>query len=278
LRIANLADRLVLLIGDGAVDVAAASGGLFAAGPQAVFERWAEFTAWARGHGGSGEPYEPDDLRAPVPAPRQVFAIGLNYRDHAAESGFAIPEHPVVFTKFVSSITGPYGQIALPHGDVDWETELVAVVGRRAYRVAEADAWDHVAGLTLGQDISERVTQFNAPPAQFSLAKSFPGFSPMGPALVTPDEFADPDDVELGCTLGGHSMQKGRTRDMIFSVPALIARLSAVLPLLPGDVIFTGTPSGVGQGRTPKRFIAPGEELVTFAEGIGEMRHRFAAS
>ncbi|MCG5215544.1 fumarylacetoacetate hydrolase family protein [Streptosporangium sp. KLBMP 9127] len=277
MRIANLAGRLVLLAGDGAVDVERASGGAFAADPQAVFERWEEFTAWAReADTGGAQPYEVSDLLAPVPVPRQVFAIGLNYRDHAAESGFAAPEHPVVFTKYVSSITGPTGEIALPEGNVDWEVELVAVIGRKAYQVAEADAWGHVAGLTVGQDISERLTQFIAPPPQFSMAKSFPGFGPMGPALVTPEEFADRDDIELGCVLNGESVQKGRTNDMIFSIPSLIAQLSAVLTLLPGDVIFTGTPAGVGQGMTPPKFLAAGDELVTYVKGIGEMRHTFA--
>jgi 2-keto-4-pentenoate hydratase/2-oxohepta-3-ene-1,7-dioic acid hydratase in catechol pathway len=266
----------VLLAGDGAVDVERASGGVFTADPQAVYERWEEFAAWAReADVSAAEPYEVGDLGSPVPVPRQVFAIGLNYRDHAAESGFAVPEHPVVFTKFVSSIIGPTGDIALPEGNVDWEVELVAVIGRRAYQVAEDEAWAYVAGLTIGQDVSERVMQFIAPPAQFSVSKSFPGFSPMGPALVTLDEIGDRDDIELGCVLNGESMQKGRTSDMIFSIPSLVAQLSAVLPLLPGDVIFTGTPAGVGQGRKPAKFLASGDELVTYVKGIGEMRHRF---
>ncbi|GAA5047467.1 2-keto-4-pentenoate hydratase/2-oxohepta-3-ene-1,7-dioic acid hydratase in catechol pathway [Thermocatellispora tengchongensis] len=278
MRIANLAGRLVLLADGGAVDVERASGGAFGPDPQAVYERWDEFAAWAAGADlGSAEPYEVADLGAPVPAPRQIFAIGLNYRDHATESGFAVPEHPVVFTKFVSSLTGPTGDIRLPEGNVDWEVELVAVIGRRAYRVDEAQGWDYVAGLTIGQDISDRVTQFVAPPPQFSMGKSFPGFGPMGPAVVTLDEFPDRDDIELGCDLNGESMQKGRTSDMIFSVPALVARLSATLPLLPGDVIFTGTPAGVGQGRTPATFLSVGDELVTYVKGIGEMRHRFVA-
>ncbi|GLW09678.1 fumarylacetoacetate hydrolase [Microtetraspora sp. NBRC 13810] len=278
MRIANLAGRLVLLSGDGAVDVERASGGVFSADPQAVFERWDEFTAWAGQADVSGaEPYAVGDLGAPVPAPRQILAIGLNYRDHATESGFDIPQNPVVFTKFVSSLTGPTGDIALPEGNVDWEVELVAVIGRRAYRVSAEQGWDHVAGLTVGQDVSERISQFNAPPAQFNMGKSFPGFGPLGPVLVTPDELDDRDDIELGCTLNGESVQKGRTSDLIFSIPVLIERLSAVMPLLPGDIIFTGTPAGVGMGRTPARWISVGDELVTYVKGIGEMRHRFVA-
>ncbi|PZG40893.1 fumarylacetoacetate hydrolase [Spongiactinospora gelatinilytica] len=276
MRIANLDGRLALITDGGAVDAERASGGAFGPDPQAVFERWAEFSAWARDADVSqARPYDVADLRAPVPQPRQIFAIGLNYREHAVESGFEIPQHPVVFTKFASSITGPAGRIGLPDGKVDWEVELVAVIGARAYQVKESNGWDHVAGLTVGQDISDRLTQFIAPPPQFSMGKSFPGFAPMGPVLVTPEEFDDRDDIALGCTLNGEPVQDARSSDLIFGIPALIARLSAVLPLLPGDVIFTGTPSGVGQSRTPARFLAPGDELVTWVDGIGEMRHTF---
>jgi 2-keto-4-pentenoate hydratase/2-oxohepta-3-ene-1,7-dioic acid hydratase in catechol pathway len=135
-----------------------------------------------------------------------------------------------------------------------------------------------VAGLTAGQDISERILQTAGPSPQFSLAKSLPGFGPTGPWLVTPDEFSDPDDLELGCAVNGNQMQKGRTRDLIFSVPAMLAALSRRLPLLPGDVIFTGTPAGVGMGRTPQVWLAPGDELVSYIAGIGELRQRFVAA
>jgi 2-keto-4-pentenoate hydratase/2-oxohepta-3-ene-1,7-dioic acid hydratase in catechol pathway len=179
-----------------------------------------------------------------------------------------------VFTKFVTSIAGPFCDVALPPGNVDWEVELVAVIGRHAAHVSEDAAWSHVAGLTVGQDISERALQMVGSVPQFSLAKSFPGFTPMGPWLVTVDEFDDPDDLELSCAIDGEQMQKGRTSELIFSVPALIAELSAVLPLLPGDVIFTGTPAGVGLGRSPQRFLRAGELLTSSIQGIGEMRQR----
>lgn len=185
---------------------------------------------------------------------------------------------PPVFTKFVTAISGPVTEVKLPEGgNTDWEVELVAVIGRRAEGVSEADAWSHVAGLAVGQDISERISQLAGPAPQFSLGKSHPGFAPIGPWLVTPDEFDDPDDLELCCSINGEEMQKGRTRELIFSVPALIARLSATLPLLPGDVLFTGTPAGVGMGRDPKRFLAAGDELVSSIEGIGELRQTFLA-
>ncbi|MFE7116327.1 fumarylacetoacetate hydrolase family protein [Streptomyces sp. NPDC057654] len=278
MRIANLSGRLVLLHEGKAVDVERASGGLFAAEPQAVYGRWAEFRDWAATADLSdGVPFSPQDLGAPAPSPRQVLAIGLNYRDHAAESGFGTPEGlPPVFTKFATSISGPVTEVALPPGGhTDWEVELVAVIGREARHVAEADAWDYVAGLTVGQDISERVSQLAGPAPQFSLGKSFPGFAPLGPSLVTTDEFDNRDDLELRCAINGEEVQKGHTRDLIFSVPALVSRLSAVLPLLPGDILFTGTPAGVGLGRTPQRWLAPGDELVTTIEGIGELRQRF---
>ncbi|MFG3101921.1 fumarylacetoacetate hydrolase family protein [Streptomyces sp. NPDC048182] len=280
MRIANLSGRLALIVDGRAVDVEQASAGRFAAAPQAVYERWEEFRAWAAdAELLEGLGFDPAELGSPAPAPRQVLAIGLNYRDHAAESGFAAPEGlPPVFTKFATSISGPVTDVTLPpDGHTDWEVELVAVIGRRAERVAEADAWSHVAGLAAGQDISERVSQLAGPAPQFSLGKSFPGFAPIGPWLVTPDEFANPDDLELRCTVNGEEVQKGRTRDLIRSVPALIAALSAVLPLLPGDVLFTGTPAGVGLGRDPQRFLAPGDVLVSTVEGIGELRQTFVA-
>ncbi|MFC9974203.1 fumarylacetoacetate hydrolase family protein [Spirillospora sp. NPDC127200] len=281
MRIANLAGRLVLVRAGRAVDVERASGGRFAADPQAVYADWAAFRDWAATAGlPDGEPFETADLGAPVPAPRQVFAIGLNYRDHAAESGFDAPEGlPPVFTKFATALTGPVTDVVLPEGGhTDWEVELVAVIGETARNVAEADGWDHVAGLTVGQDISERVSQLAGPAPQFSLGKSFPGFAPTGPWLVTPDEFADPGDLALGSSVNGEQVQKGRTRDLIFSVPVLVARLSAVLPLLPGDLVFTGTPAGVGLGRTPQRWLRPGDELVSHVEGIGELRQRFVTA
>jgi 2-keto-4-pentenoate hydratase/2-oxohepta-3-ene-1,7-dioic acid hydratase in catechol pathway len=278
-RIGNLDGRLVILTGAGALDVERASGGRLGADPQAVYPRWAEFTSWAAGQGSEGaEPYDAARLGAPAPAPRQSFGIGLNYRDHAAESGLAVPEQPSVFTKFPSCITGPYGDVVLPAGGhTDWEVELVAVIGAEARHVAEADGWSHVAGLCVGQDISERITQLAGAAPQFSMGKSFPGFGPTGPWLVTPDEFGDPDDLELGCAINGEEVQKSRTSHLIISVPQLVAKMSAILPLRPGDIIFTGTPAGVGLGRDPQRWLAPGDELVSYVEGIGELRQTFVA-
>ena len=277
MRIANLAGRLVIVTDGGAVDVEKTSQGRFPVDPQAIYSQWTEFRGWAdRAEFTDADDFDAADLGSPAPAPRQLFAIGLNYRAHALETGFAIPEDPPVFTKYVSSITGPITDVALPNGGhTDWEVELVVIVGPAAYQVSEADAWSHVAGLAVGQDISERIGQMKGPSPQFSLAKSYPGFSVIGPWLVTPDEFDNPDDLELRCAVNGEQVQHARTNDLIFSVPALVARISAILPLLPGDVIYTGTPPGVGLGRTPQRWLAPGDELVSSIEGIGELRQRF---
>jgi len=201
-----------------------------------------------------------------------VFAIGLNYRSHAEESGMAIPEVPATFTKFPASLSGPFDPVEIVGGSVDWEVELVAVIGRRADRVDEADGWSHVAGLTVGQDISDRHLQFAAG-MQFSLGKSRRGYGPMGPWLVTPDELADPDDLALGCSVDGETVQDARSSDLIFGIPRLVAELSAVLPLLPGDVIFTGTPAGVGMTRQPARSLQPGQVLESWIEGIGTIRN-----
>lgn len=285
MRIANLEGRLVVVAGDAgdqlAYDVEKNSSGRFGADPQAVYEEWEAFTTWAASaQWEDGISFTAENLGSPVPTPRQVFAIGLNYRAHAAESGYDAPTTaPPVFTKFPSCITGPRGDIELPQGGhVDWEVELVAVIGRYAHHVPVEGAFDYIAGYAVGQDISERVLQMAAQPPQFSMGKSLPGFGPIGPWLVTLDEVTDPDDLELGCEINGESVQLSRTSNLIFSVAALVANLSASTPLLPGDVIFTGTPSGVGLGRSPQRWLADGDVLTSHIEGIGELRHRFLAA
>jgi 2-keto-4-pentenoate hydratase/2-oxohepta-3-ene-1,7-dioic acid hydratase in catechol pathway len=285
-RIANLSGRLVLLSGDRALDVEQASDGRFSSDPQSVYERWSEFAQWAATQdAANGAQYETHDLGPAVPRPPQVFAIGLNYASHAGESGLNIPENPMVFTKFVSSFTGADVEVELMGDTVDWEVELVAVIGEGGRGITEQDAWDHVAGLTIGQDISDRTVQFWGEPAQFSIGKSLKGFAPIGPAVVTLDELAtiaDRSDLSIGCTLtradgSTEVLQYGRTRDMIFSVPSLISRLSALVELLPGDVIFTGTPEGVGLGRTPRVYLEPGQSVTSEIEGLGSIRQRFVA-
>jgi 2-keto-4-pentenoate hydratase/2-oxohepta-3-ene-1,7-dioic acid hydratase in catechol pathway len=274
----NVDDRLHLVVDDRIIDVESASGGRFPADVMSVYDQWDDFRRWADGAASlEGRPVPDTGIGPPVPRPRQIFAIGLNYKDHAQEAGLELPSTPMVFTKFPAAIAGPYDTIDLPPGSVDFEIELVAVIGRRAHRVSEADGWDHVAGLTVGQDLSERDLQLQPPaPQQYNLAKSFTGFAPIGPWLVTPDELPDRDNIEVGCLLNGEQMQKAHSGELIFPIPTLVAYLSGILPLLPGDLIFTGTPSGIGWGRTPQRFLQPGDELLSYAEGIGSMHHRFS--
>ncbi|KOV97258.1 fumarylacetoacetate hydrolase [Streptomyces sp. NRRL B-1140] len=278
-RLGVIDGRAVVVRGDRAADVRWASKGRLPTDPMPLLEEWPRLREWAAGlaDGAFDIPVDPTALGAPVPRPRQVFAIALNYPPHAAEAGFTPPDEPLVFTKFPACVTGPHTTVALPAGKVDWEVELVAVIGRETYRASEDQAWEAVAGLTVGQDLSERVTQLRGKPAQFSLGKSYTGFGPTGPVLITPDEFDDPDDLEITGLLNGVPVQHDRTKSMIFPVPELVARLSAVVPLFPGDLVFTGTPAGVGNRMDPPRYLTEGDELVSRIEGIGEIRQRFTA-
>lgn len=211
-------------------------------------------------------------LDGPVPAPRQVFGIGLNYRDHAGETGAQLPPAPLTFTKFPSAIAGPNVDIPLSGEMVDWEVEIVVVIGETTRRVAAADAWGHVAGLMLGQDVSDRAVQMTGTPPQFSLGKSFENYAPTGPAVVSVDSFRDPDDISLWCDVAGERMQDARSNLLIFSIPTLVAYLSSICTLWPGDLIFTGTPSGVGVAKG--RFLTAGEVIESGAETIGGLRNR----
>lgn len=286
MRIANVGGRAQLIVeGSRMVDLAAASGGRFGPGLPELYEVWAELREWERGFSvekvaapAPVEPFLAEHAGPPSPAPRQVFAVALNYVDHAAESGFKPPDDPLFFTKFVSAFSGPVTEVVLPEGKVDWECELVAVMSATARRVPAADGWSYVAGVTVGQDLSERALQRSGPVPQFSLGKSHAGFAPSGPVLVTPDELDDPDDLAIGCEVNGQAMQAARTSDMIFPVAQLVSYLSQVVTLLPGDVIFTGTPPGVGMGRDPQVFLKPGDRLVSRIEGIGELRQDFVAN
>ena len=279
MKLANVDGRAVLLTADDTgLDIERATDGKFGPDVASIYENWDGFRAWAdQAPTGPETSFSRSRLGSPSPAPRQIIAIGLNYHAHAAESGFETPDRlPPTFTKFVSALTGPDAEVVIPAGgNVDWEVELVAVIGRTATRISEDEAWDHVAGLTIGQDISERVSQLAGPAPQFSLGKSFPNFAPVGPWLVTPDAVPDRDDLGLGCAIDGETVQDGRTRDLIFPIAALVAALSATITLYPGDLLYTGTPAGVGVGRDPQRFLQPGEELVSWIEGIGEMRQTF---
>ena len=275
-RLANARGRASLVVGDRLIDVERVSQGKFGADPMAALADWAAFAAWARGvkAPADGAPVNEIDLGPPVPRPQKVFGIGMNYREHAKEAGLDIPSSPVVFTKFPSCLVGPRADVILSSGYVDWEVELVAVIGRRGRRIPVAHALDHIAGYTAGQDISDRKLQFTDKPPQFSMGKSIDTFGPIGPALVSLDAFTDPNDLALRCDVSGEQVQGARTSDMIFSVSELVAFLSSLCTLEPGDLIFTGTPSGVGSTRTPRRYLKPGEVITSTVEGIGTLVNR----
>jgi 2-keto-4-pentenoate hydratase/2-oxohepta-3-ene-1,7-dioic acid hydratase in catechol pathway len=273
MQLANVGGRSALVLGDEVADLETVSDGRFGPDPMAAYERWAELVELAPTVStGTGLLVEAD-LRCPVPLPRQVFAIGLNYRSHAEESGMAVPDVPATFTKFPGCLAGPFDDVELPNDRVDWEVELVVVIGTAADRVGEEDGWDHVAGLAVGQDLSDRDLQFAAG-SQFSLGKSWRGFGPIGPWVTSAHDLPGRDALALGCSVDGQVVQDGRTDDLVFSVPRLVAELSSVLPLWPGDVIFTGTPAGVGFTRQPPRFLRPDDVVESWVEGLGTIRNR----
>jgi 2,4-didehydro-3-deoxy-L-rhamnonate hydrolase len=278
MRIASRLGRSVVVEGSLCADIEKASKGAFGPRIDDLYENWQGFLGWAAESGPSpDQPFEVSELDAPVQRPRQVFGIGLNYLEHAAESGVNVPTSATVFTKFPTCLVGPTAAIELPSTQCDWEVELVAVIGRTADRVSEADAWNYVAGVTVGQDISERAVQLSGPVPQFSLGKSYRTFGPIGPWLVTPDALERRDDLELQCSVAGRVLQKGRTSQMVFSVSQLIAQISQVCPMLPGDLLFTGTPPGVGMARKPQEYLKPGTTLISEIEGIGKLTNPVVA-
>lgn len=228
----------------------------------------------------SNEELDPVRRLAPV-VPTQIYGIGLNYRKHAAEMRSGIPEFPVVFTKSVTSVASPDEAIALPrrlHSDqVDYEGELAVVIGKRCKNVPAAEALDYVLGYTCGNDVSARDWQKNYGGGQWVKGKSFDTFCPLGPMLVTADEVPDPQILPLRTMLNGRIVQESFTGDMIFPVAELIAFLSGSTTLLPGTVILTGTPPGVGMASEPPRFLRPGDEVVVDITGIGMLHNRVVA-
>ncbi len=215
------------------------------------------------------------ELGAPVPRPRNVFAVGLNYRSHAVESGMELPKNPLVFTKFPSCLVGPNADVELRSATADWEVELVVVIGTGGRDIEPADAWDHVLGLTVGQDISDRALQFAAKPPHFDLGKSRDTYGPTGPVLVSTDSFDDGADLAISCEVNGSPKQADRTSNLIFSVPELIAYLSGICTLATGDLIFTGTPEGVGAASGV--YLQPGDTITSTIEGIGTITNRCVA-
>ncbi|MEQ9555859.1 MAG: fumarylacetoacetate hydrolase family protein [Rhodospirillales bacterium] len=212
-------------------------------------------------------------LGAPVAGVGKIVAIGLNYADHAAEAGMALPEEPIIFTKAITSLSGPTDPVVLPKGSQkgDWEAELAVVIGKRAQYVEEADAAEHIAGYAVLNDVSERAFQLETT-GQWVKGKSFDTFAPFGPWLVTPDEVPDPQNLRIWCEVSGQMMQDGNTKTMVFNVFNLVSVVSQYMTLMPGDIIATGTPPGVGLGMKPPRFLKAGDVMRVGIEGLGEQK------
>jgi 2-keto-4-pentenoate hydratase/2-oxohepta-3-ene-1,7-dioic acid hydratase in catechol pathway len=268
------------------------------AGPQAgilrgdeVFDAWSPLDEPRRGalreliaEGGIerlqsadlGAPVADPVLLAPITDPEKIVCIGLNYRSHAAEAGIDPPTSPTIFAKYRNALAGPGATIRLPAASkkVDYEAEVAFVIGRRASAVSEQDALDHVAGYSLFNDLSARDLQFATP--QWMPGKVFDGSAPCGPALVTPDEAGTPDAIEISLQLNGETMQHASTADLIFSIPQLVAHLSTLMTLEPGDLVATGTPAGVGSVREPRVWLQDGDEVVVSSPTLGRLRNTIA--
>ncbi len=218
-------------------------------------------------------------LGSPIARPSKIVCVGLNYRDHAQESGMAVPKEPVLFLKATSSLSGPNDALRLPRGSVktDWEVELAVIIGRRASYVSRAQAGRHVAGYCLHNDYSEREYQLERG-GQWDKGKGCDTFAPLGPWLVTPDEVPDASRLTLWLDVNGERKQTGTTANMVFDVPELVSYISRFMTLLPGDVISTGTPSGVGLGATPQRYLAAGDVVELGADCLGAQRQVVRAS
>jgi 2-keto-4-pentenoate hydratase/2-oxohepta-3-ene-1,7-dioic acid hydratase in catechol pathway len=227
-----------------------------------------------------GAPLEGVTLLPPVLDPQKILCVGLNYADHAKETGATPGDEPVIFCKLPTTLTGPGAPIELPpeSNEVDYEAELVVVIGRQARRVSREAAWDYIAGYSCGHDVSARDWQKNKPGKQWLLGKSFDTFAPLGPCLATPDEVADPGNLPIELRLNGKVMQQSNTNQLIFPIDCLVSYLSHVCTLLPGDLIYTGTPAGVGLARKPPVFLKPGDVVEVEIEGLGTLRNPVVAA
>jgi 2-keto-4-pentenoate hydratase/2-oxohepta-3-ene-1,7-dioic acid hydratase in catechol pathway len=231
--------------------------------------------AWTQLASANGETHPLGSVRLLAPVvPRQILAIGLNYRAHAIESDLAIPEVPVVFAMYPSSITGPHDEIVIPHEETrtDYEGEVALVISRRAYRVARDAAWSYVGAVTALDDVSGRRAQLETPLRQFTLGKSFDTFTPIGPSLARATDF-DPTDISIRTTVSGELMQDSNTSDLIFPIAEIIEYLTRGMTLEPGDLIATGTPGGVGDSRVPPRYLVEGDVVEIEVEGVGRLRN-----
>ena len=271
--LANIEGRAALVVDDRWYDLESVSGGELGPDPMAALsmpERLAALTAELDQHEPSGI-VEPERLGPPVPRPRNVYAIGLNYQAHADEGGMDVPSNPLVFTKFPSCLVGPTAAVELRSDAVDYEGELVVVIGPGGKDIEPGDAWDHIVGLTVGQDISDRAVQFAAQPPHFDLGKSFDTFGPIGPVMVSPDS-VDRERLRIVTEVNGEVRQDGSTDQMIFDIPTLVSYVSRVTTLTTGDLIFTGTPEGIGVAQG--KLLADGDVVTTHIDGIGTLTNR----
>ncbi len=278
MRLANYRGRATIVIDGFAVDVQQASDGSLGSDPMTLSDLAHHDALRAIASAARASDWPPLDiahLGAPVPRPPKGFGVALNYRQHALESGRELPTEPHLFGKMQNCVCGPFDEIVVPLGrtEVDYEAELVIVFGRMCKEATRENAWSFLAGVTAGQDISDRGEQFRPPVKQFTIAKTYDTFGPIGPYLVTADELTNPDALELEGRLGGEVMQHSNTSDLIFDVPALVVWLSRYITFQPGDLVWTGTPGGVGEARNPQRFLHAGDVLETEIEGIGTMRN-----
>ncbi len=277
-RLANLSGRACLIRDGKSLDINRASGGRLPSDPMAysaieALNKLRDMRLDAVDM--SFEEFDERLLGPPIPRPGKILAIALNYSDHALETSQTPPLEPVFFAKLPSSLCGPFDPITIPPGreEVDYEAEVVIVIGRRIRGVAAADVWSNIAGIMAGQDISDRAEQLRPPISQYTVSKSYDTFSPVGPVMATVDEFERPDDVSVLGWISGRQVQAGRTTQMIHPIPYLVAWLCRYITLDPGDLIFTGTPSGVGMQRNPPLFLRPGMVLETEVQGLGRMRN-----
>ena len=276
LRFGVVDGRSVLVYPDGTrvSDLEKSSHGAFSSDPLHAFSKWAQVRSFAANYTDKGFPIDPEQFDAPSPHARQIFGIGLNYRAHALETGAPLPETPLTFTKFSSSINRPFGEIPVSVPTCDWEVELAVVVGSGGRDIRVEDGWRSLAGVCVGQDISDRLLQRATQPPQFNLGKSRRGYTPFGPWLVDCETVTKRDSLVLSCAVNGVQKQHSSTDDLIFNVPTLVSYLSSIVELLPGDVIYTGTPSGVGGARKPPEFLKPGDVIVSSLEGLATITNR----
>lgn len=273
-RLANIAGRAALVAGDHYYDLQQVSDGSLSADPMKALANGSRLRAVAATLASRQPTGNVADvvLGPPVPSPQKSFAVGLNYGAHAAEGGMEVPTSPLVFTKFPSCLVGATADVEMRSDFCDYEGELVVVIGTGGKDIPLDNAWDHVVGVMVGQDISDRVAQFAAKPPHFDLAKSFDTFGPIGPVLVSVDELADRDDLRIVTAVNGDVRQDDTTANLIFDVPTLVSYLSRITTLVTGDIIFTGTPEGIGAAKGT--FLQHGDVITTTISGVGTLTNR----